>query len=70
MVLYILKFIFFIANWITKYAALNDKKHSLTSICYQFLPVYNFFVKVVPRYLKCFTYLPVSLSSLKKIGFH
>ena len=29
---------FWIATWKKKYSALNDSKHSLNSICYEFIP--------------------------------
>jgi multisubunit Na+/H+ antiporter MnhE subunit len=41
--LYILIFTFWIANWKTKYSALNDSKHSLTLVCSLFLRDWNFY---------------------------
>jgi hypothetical protein len=46
---------FCIANWKTKYSALNEGKHFLTSVCSNFFMNGFWFDMVDPNYLKCST---------------
>jgi hypothetical protein len=54
-VVYILIFLFLIADEKTKDSGLNGSKHYPNSVCSQFYPESNF-VTVIPKYLNCATF--------------